>query len=196
MYGVGASIESLDSCSIEPSLDEVRSQLASDFDRTKSVINPRHFEEVVASVFKDMGYQARVTGYSNDGGIDVILDGPGNSVIGVQVKRWRNAIGVDQIRELLGALVLRRLTDGLIITTSTFMCGAPALARQAKELGFCIELVNGQQFFQALGFLQRHTAPEPETLLTLVSPNQLKSIYSSNPYVDAVSSIHYDNWPD
>ena len=52
------------------------------------IINPRLFEETVASVFKSIGYFTRVTAYQNDGGIDIILDGNDNKVIGVQVKRY------------------------------------------------------------------------------------------------------------
>jgi restriction endonuclease Mrr len=38
-------------------------------------MNPKLFEDTVASVFQEHGYQARVTGQSGDGGIDVVLDG-------------------------------------------------------------------------------------------------------------------------
>lgn len=194
MYGVGACITKLDQDNLEPGLSEVRSRLSKDFKTSKTEIHPRHFEEVVASVLRDMGYRTRVTGYTNDGGIDIILDGPGNKLIGVQVKRWKNKIGVDQIRELLGALVLRQLTDGLVITTSTYMAGAAKLTRKARELGFCIELVNGRQFFEALELLKRSVPPNPETLLRLVSSNQMKPVYSDDANTDAPSSVYYLDW--
>jgi restriction system protein len=53
------------------------------------------FEETVASVFRSLGYDATVTAYSGDGGIDVILH-KGEERIGVQVKRYRNSISVEQ----------------------------------------------------------------------------------------------------
>ena len=48
--------------------------------------------------FGDLGYRARVTAYSGDDGIDVILDGDDDKAVGVQVKRYKNRIEVDQIR--------------------------------------------------------------------------------------------------
>jgi len=53
----------------------------------------------VASVFRDCGFHARVTSYSGDGGIEVILE-RGDETIGVQVKRYKSAIDAEQIRSL------------------------------------------------------------------------------------------------
>ena len=51
-------------------------------------LSPRIFEEVVAGVFRDLGWSCRVTAYSGDGGIDVILDGPAGATVGVRFKRY------------------------------------------------------------------------------------------------------------
>ncbi|PSB61553.1 hypothetical protein C7B61_15765 [filamentous cyanobacterium CCP1] len=113
-------------------------------------IHPRKFEEVVGAVFSNLGYDTRVTGYSNDGGIDVVLDGPEDSLIGVQVKRYRNSIEVSQIRELTGALVLHGMTRGMFVTTSDFQAGAKGTVNLASVRGIEIELVNAEAFFDAL----------------------------------------------
>ena len=81
-------------------IQEVRDFLTANFE-SRFTVHPRLFEETVASVFRDLGYEVIVTGYSTDDGIDVILE-RGGETIGVQVKRWKNSIKVGQIRELVG----------------------------------------------------------------------------------------------
>jgi restriction system protein len=113
--GAAGSLRELDLPNVEGPLEEIRSYLAARYsDRFR--VHPRVFEETVASVFRDLGYGARVTAYSGDDGIDVILDGQSDTMIGVQVKRYRNSIQVEQIRSLAGALVLGGLTRGIFVT--------------------------------------------------------------------------------
>jgi restriction system protein len=113
------------------------------------------FEEIVASVFRDLGYDARVTAYSGDDGVDVVLDGPSGVLIGVQVKRYRDSIKVEQIRALTGALVLGGLTRGVFVTTSTFQKGAADTAERMATRGYQIELMNADRFYDALKIAQR-----------------------------------------
>jgi restriction system protein len=79
---------------------------------------------VVGSVFADLGFESIVTGYQNDGGIDVILKDRMGSTIGVQVKRYRNRIDVRSIRELAGALLAGGMTRGIFVTTSDYTAGS------------------------------------------------------------------------
>ena len=95
-------------------------------------IQPRLFEETVASVFRTLGYRAVVTSYSGDDGIDVILENDSGTFLGVQVKRYQDRIKVSQIRELLGALVINGMTRGIFITTSDFQSGAPRSVELAR----------------------------------------------------------------
>jgi len=57
-------------------------------------VNPRVFEETVASVFRDLGYHTRITGYSHDDGIDVVMDGPDDASPGAAMYEWCRALGV------------------------------------------------------------------------------------------------------
>lgn len=77
-------------------IDEVRSFLTRKYEH-RFQLHPRLLEEVVASVFSDLGYQSICTAYSNDGGIDVVLSGK-DEPVAVQVKRYKNKITVEQIR--------------------------------------------------------------------------------------------------
>ncbi len=120
-------------------------------------IHPKLFEDTVASVFKDHGFSVIVTGHSHDGGIDVILTGKDNQEIGVQVKRYKNAIQVEQIRSLAGALVLRNVTDGVFVTTSRFSSVAVKTSEeyQTARIPIRIELLDGNRFYDALKLAQR-----------------------------------------
>jgi len=129
--------------------DEVLQYLAAKYD-DRFEVHPRKFEEVVAAVFRGLGYETRVTSYSNDGGIDVFLDGPDDSVIGVQVKRWRKSITVAQIRELTGTLFIAGMTRGIFVTTSSFTRPAREAADISDIRGIPIELFDAPRLYDAL----------------------------------------------
>jgi restriction system protein len=95
-----------------------------------------------------------VTGYSNDGGIDVVLHNGAGELIGVQVKRYNRRVGVSYIREFTGALVLGGYTRGIFVTTSDFQAGAQKVASISADKGFPIELQNADRFFGALHIAQ------------------------------------------
>jgi restriction system protein len=134
-------------------LEEVRSFLIRNY-KHRQTINPRRFEEVVASVFRSLGYATLVTAYSNDGGIDIILQTTDNIEIGVQVKNSKNSIKVDQIREFVGALLLGDIPKGIFVTTSRFQKGVNKLANNAALRGIPIELFDAQRFYDALKIAQ------------------------------------------
>jgi len=122
-------------------------------------IHPRLFEDVVCGVFKDYGWDARVTAYSGDDGIDVILDGASGGTIAVQVKRYRKErrIEAEQIRSLAGALLIGEHTEGIFVTTSTYRRGARKTAQKLSSIGCPIQLVDGERFLNALGMAQIKT---------------------------------------
>jgi hypothetical protein len=67
-------------------------------------VHPRKFEEIVGSVFADFGFRVRVTSYSGDGGIDVVVfDGKNDVTTGIQVKRQRGKVNAEQIRSFRSA---------------------------------------------------------------------------------------------
>lgn len=93
--------------------------------------------------------RATVTSYSNDGGIDAFLM-KDDETIGVQVKRYGKQIEVEQIRALAGALVLKGLTKGIFVTTSTFRSGAKKAIGEYKYRGYKIELIDADRFLSML----------------------------------------------
>ncbi len=152
-FGTIAILRNLDMADLSVPIEEVRDFLVAKYE-SRYDVHPRLFEETVASVFRDLDYQAKVTAYSGDGGIDIVLVGKDDKEIGVQVKRYRNSIGVEQIRALTGALVLSGYTKGTFVTTSRFQAGANKAANLAALRGIQIELLNAERFYDVLKLAQ------------------------------------------
>jgi len=153
-YGAAAQLRVFDLTGTTEPIEEIRRYLIANYD-ARYQIHPKVFEETVASVFRSLGYVARVTAYSGDDGIDVVLDGPNDQAIGVQVKRYRSRIAVEAIRSLAGALFIGGLTRGIFVTTSSFQSGADRTARLAAMRGKPIELFDAERFYDAMKLAQR-----------------------------------------
>lgn len=152
-FGASAALYRFDTVDITIPVEEVRQYLVAKYE-SRFNINPRRFEEVVASVFSSHGFRSEVTSYSGDGGIDVILRDALDRPIAVQVKRHRGSIEVGSIRELLGAMVLKGYTKGIFVTTSTFQAGGPEVVRAASARGLGLELIDSTRFLSNLRVAQ------------------------------------------
>lgn len=179
----GATLCQFDLTNLSAPIAEVREYLIARYE-SRLTMHPRLLEETVASVFRSHGYKASVTGYANDGGIDVILEKESER-IGVQVKRSKNTIQVEQIRSLAGALLLNRLTKGIFVTTSDFTKGAPGLIQEYSDIGLPIELINASRFYDALGVSQRPRYRSLEELKQTQAWKQLvKSVRHDRSWLD------------
>ena len=110
-YGGFARLKALDINDIATPTEEARSFLLAQY-KKRHEMHPRLFEETVGSIMRELGYATRVTAYHGDNGIDIYLDGPNGTLIGVQVKRWKHSIKIEQIHSLGGALLVNRCTKG------------------------------------------------------------------------------------
>ncbi len=181
--GAAASLRELDLTDMSTPIDDVRAYLVARYE-SRIEVSPRLMEETVASVFSSLGYEAHVTGYSGDDGIDIILN-KGDETVGVQVKRHKNAIEVEQIRSLAGALVLGGLTKGIFVTTSDFQSGAYGTVSRLASKGYAIELCNSAEFYSALKLAQRSVESVVAALDRVRIMNNLVEIertYEANPH--------------
>jgi restriction system protein len=111
---------------------------------------PSFFEALIVSLLLAMGYggasedAGRALGKSGDDGVDGVIDQDplGVDQIYVQAKRYAegNSIGAGSIRDLFGALSLKKAHKGIFVTTSSF---SPSAVQTAKDLGSRIVLIDG-----------------------------------------------------
>ena len=169
-------LKALDFTDIRLPIEEVRQYLAARYE-ARSALHPRVFEGVVASVFRSLGYESRLTAYTRDGGLDVVLQGPGKEIIGVQVKRTERRISVEQIRSFAGAMLLGGASRGIFVTTSAFSLDSMVSTRRYLEKGLAIELMDATAFREALGIAQvedHRTIREQGYPFDLASPPPLQ----------------------
>jgi len=176
LYGVIAQLKALDVTDIETPIEEIKRYLTARYE-SRFECHPRLFEETVAAVFRSIGYQAEATAYCKDGGVDVILHHPDGTTTGVQVKRSRNPIEVEQIRALTGALIQSGHTNGMFVTTSRFSAGSHEAQKVFAARGYPIELFDAQRFFEALRISQRPPYASYEDWLGHHGEPELLTIY-------------------
>lgn len=87
-------------------------------------IAPREFEEVVAELLTNLGWDISLTGQTRDGGLDMLgisKDAAGfESTWGIECKRYRagSPVGVAMVRELFGVKYALALSHAMLVTTS------------------------------------------------------------------------------
>ncbi len=124
-------------------------------------IHPTKMEELVCSVFSDFyNCEVKHCGRSHDGGIDLFLI-LSDKMLPVQVKRRskKNSVeSVSTVREFLGAIQLKKLTAGSIVTTADhYSKEAKKAAADASELRLVdkIELIDIKSFLSMLSLVQK-----------------------------------------
>jgi restriction system protein len=155
-YGATASLKNFNLDDVNMPLTEIQNYIMAKYE-ARFDINPRIYEELVASIFRNIGYQAKVTAYTNDGGIDIVMSNPDGKEVCVQVKRYKNSIKVEQIRSFLGAMVLNDFTKGIFVTTSNYQSGAYDAINNASSKGLEIELIDAKRFLEALELSQKES---------------------------------------
>lgn len=112
------------------------------------------FEEFTADLLRALGYQARVTSYTQDGGVDVIAHrdplGVEPPLIKVQCKHLTGTIGAPEVQQLIGTQGHGELS--LFVTLGSYSREAQAIERQRSGL----RLINGEDVITL--FLQNYSA--------------------------------------
>jgi HJR/Mrr/RecB family endonuclease len=98
-------------------------------------MNPRKFEELIAELFKDKGYEVELTPRTRDGGLDIRAfrrSDIGTCLTLVECKRYaaNSPVSVKIVRGLYGVTESERATMGLIATTSYFTSSAKSFQAQ------------------------------------------------------------------
>lgn len=117
---------------VRVSLEEINAELITYLAANPEMMremNSRSFEELVAAMFRNQGYDVTLTPQSKDGGMDIIAvhkDALGTAMILVECKKYasENKVGVEIVRGLYGVVEEKKATRGIIATTSYFTKGA------------------------------------------------------------------------
>ncbi len=142
-YGTAGVIKNIDLNDLSVPNIEIRNHLVRHYG-ARFEVNPRKFESLVSSVFKDLGFQTFCTPYSHDGGVDIVLQ-KGDNISAVQVKRTKNSIKLEQVRSFLGALTIQGIRKGIYVSTSEFQKGCYGIANS-----YSISLFGGSRFYDSL----------------------------------------------
>lgn len=100
-----------------------------------SRLSPRKFEELVAYILEELGYQVTLTGQTCDGGIDIFAlkkEPIGTFLTLVECKNYspHRRVGIDIVRGLYGVLNIQKASHAMIATTSCFTSGARDFEKQ------------------------------------------------------------------
>ena len=134
----------------------------------------KEFEFEVLRLLQAMGFEAEVTGYSQDGGVDLVATNSGPLAAGkcvVQCKARARPVGEPVLRDLFGTMHAQGANKGILITTSSFTAAALRFA-QGKPL----ELIDGalyRELWEQHGLTAYGTGVEaaPDGLFQPDSPN-------------------------
>jgi len=91
----------------------------------------REFEEYLAKLFKQLGYQVSSTKASGDYGADMVIQ-KGEIKAVVQAKRKQSSVGIDSVQQVAEAIPHYQAHLGIIITNSKFTEPAKNLAASNK----------------------------------------------------------------
>lgn len=97
-------------------------------------MNPKQFEELVCEYFRNMGYEAKTTPYSNDYGVDVFAT-KGKEKIAIQAKMYGSGIrkiNRQMVMELHGAKDYFDCTKAVIATDGKVLSDAVSVAEKLK----------------------------------------------------------------
>lgn len=88
-------------------------------------LSPRKFEELIANLLREMGWDITLTPQTRDGGRDILAYFPtplGWYLTLVEAKRYRadRPVGVDIVREVYGTLCDEQANSAMVVTTSRF----------------------------------------------------------------------------
>ncbi len=105
-------------------------------------LSPRKFEELIASIIKDMGFDVELTQATRDGGRDIIAyirTGITSYLTHIECKRYapENKISVDIVRSVTGVHYMRNANKSIIVTTGFFTKDA---IKEAKLVQHSLEL--------------------------------------------------------
>lgn len=132
---------------------ELRQILCANYE-LRTAIDPLRLEGVVRSIFSSLGCYVEIAKPYQDGGIDIFGWDREGVPFGVQVKRYRNKVRIEEVRAFLGALLLQGFLRGVFVTTSGFTRGVTGLQHQARLKGIQLSCIDASRLLEMLKVAQ------------------------------------------
>ena len=105
------------------------------------------FEKDISNLFKNLGFKVDHVGPTDQDGIDIMATKSKEEYL-IQAKCWKNPVGPDVVRELIGSLDLVGVNaKGILVTTSRFTNKA---IRDAERSSRDIQLIGGTELYKIL----------------------------------------------
>lgn len=95
------------------------------------VMDGKTFEDCLGALFARQGYKVEVTPYKGDWGGDLVIVKDGVRTV-VQAKRYKKAVGVRAVQEVVAAMPKYHCTQSMVVTNAVFTKQAQELARVNK----------------------------------------------------------------
>jgi restriction system protein len=131
----------------------------------KNGLSAELFERLIAELLRCVGYYARVTPYSGDGGVDIIAHkdelGFEPPIVKVQCKQSLSTIGGPAVQQLLGAI--QPGEHALFVTLGDYSSDAVGIERGKSNL----RLIGGADLVQLIFNNYERFEPQFKTLLPL-----------------------------
>jgi hypothetical protein len=144
-------------------MDDFRFELILKNPNLLDSLSPREFEELIALLLARFGWKVELTPATRDGGVDIFAttkDPTGLDVTWiVECKKYtpEKKIGVEVLRGLHGAKEFLRVSNAILVTTSTFTKDATEFASQLYDL----KLVDRQKILEWVGKAESELPSEP-----------------------------------
>jgi hypothetical protein len=121
--------------------DEIKRYLALHPEKVYN-LDSRKFEELIADILHDLGFEVELTKATRDGGVDIyayVRTAVCNFLVFVECKKWApdNHVGLDIVQRLFGVQQIGQANKSMIITTSFFT--DPAI-KEAKRYNGMMDL--------------------------------------------------------
>ena len=120
----------------ELTIPEVTAYLSGNFSDIYS-LNPRKFEEVIAQVYKNAGWEVALSKQSRDGGVDIYCLSKDGEMCLVECKRYAKSrkVGIAAVDRLLGVAYRNNASSAHLVTSTKFSSPATIAANTANSVG-------------------------------------------------------------
>lgn len=96
-------------------------------------MSPEEFEHYCACVLREWKWDARVTQFSGDQGVDIVADKRGMRIV-VQCKKYAKPVGNRAVQEIVAGIAHQNAQRGVVVTTNGYTPSALKLAASNQVL--------------------------------------------------------------